>query len=133
MAKQPKPAPAQEPENEAVNDETPLDESQDPPQPEPEVFDNTKLKLADVMNIEYCTDDATKKDLEAILVPLRPMTDVNVKISSGHDMVVTRNHKQVLRVTPLKKGFSFSLAGGKITREGGKDVVLKFIKNDFAE
>ena len=128
MAKKPEPAKVAS-EEEAV-DETPVDAAQDPPKPEPEVYDNTKVQLKDVMNLEYCTDDPTKKSMESMLALLRPMTDVKIAISSGHDMVVTRNHKQVLRLTPLKKGFSVSLAGAKIERpEAAK--VLTFIKNDF--
>jgi len=110
--------------------ETPLDAAQDPPAPEPEVFDNTNLQLKEVMNIDYCVDDGVKKELQSILDLFKPMTDVQVKISSGHDMVCTRNHKQVLRLTPLKRGLSASLNGGKIERWSAPQII-GFVKSDF--
>ena len=123
----------EEQEEEETQEEETVDESDDPPKPEPEVFDNTKLKIEDVMNIEYCEDEDTKKGLNKVVDALKSRTDANVKKASNHDMTVSVNHKQVLKVTPLKKSFSASFHGGATTRDKTADEIVKFIKNDWKE
>jgi len=105
------------------------DESKDPPKPEPEEYDNTNLKIEDVMNIGYVEDEETKKHLNSFVDALKSTT-VHVKIASKHDMSVVKGGKQVLKVCPLKKGLSASINGGKVCRHKPEDI-LNFIKQDF--
>lgn len=129
-------APEDEPLEEENAGEQPIDEDQpvetgeDPPKPEPEIFDNSKLKVEECMNIDYVSDDQVKKDLTEIVDALKDKEKANVKIASNHDMTVAVDRVQKLKITPLKTSFSASFCGGKVERPT-KDAVIDFINNDF--
>lgn len=95
---------------------------------EPTTHDNTALKAEEVMKIGYCEDEKARAELEEIVDALRSKVSLKVDISSGHDMTVKQEGRQILKVTPKKKAYSSSLPDdkGKMVSHS-KKVLINYI------
>ena len=65
-------------------------------------------------NIEYTKDSEARKELFWIIEELRKIPELKLEKTADHDLSAKYKGRTLVKVCPLKKGWSASIAGGKI-------------------
>jgi len=94
----------------------------------PEVED----KYQTVANVKYIKDKEARLDVFAIIDEISKFEQCNLVKTSEHDLSCRVLGKQVLRLCPLKKGWSASIRGEKIQKYT-KDELLSKVKEAIEE
>ena len=94
----------------------------------PEVED----KYQEVANVKYIKDKQARLDVFAIIDEISKFEQCNLVKTSDHDLSVRVRGKQVVRLCPLKKGWSASIRGEKIQKYT-KDGLLSKVKEAMEE
>ena len=89
-------------------------------------------KYQSVANCKYIQDEQARTDVFAIIDEIRKFEQCNLVKTSDHDLSVRVQGKQVLRLCPLKKGWSASILGEKIQKYT-KDELLNKAKKVIEE
>ena len=89
-------------------------------------------KYQEVANVKYIKNEQGRLDVFAIIDEMRKFEQCNLVKTSDHDLSVRVQGKQVLRLCPLKKGWSASIRGEKIQKYT-KDELLSKVKEAIGE
>lgn len=65
-------------------------------------------------NIEYTKDSEARKELFWIIDKLKEVPELKLEKTADHDLSAKYKGRTLVKVCPLKKGWSASIAGGKI-------------------
>ena len=85
-------------------------------------------KYQEVANMNYIQDEQARLDVFAIIDEFRKYEQCNLVKTSDHDLSVRVQGKQILRLCPLKKGWSASVRGEKIRKYTKDELLSKAIK-----
>jgi len=85
-------------------------------------------KYQELANLRYVSDGKTRKELVEIIDELMKIEGLSLKKTGGHDLSVKYKGKQIVKICPLKKGWSASLNGGKI-QSYSKDQIIDAVMN----
>ena len=91
-----------------------------------------EAKYQEVANVRYIKDEQARLDVFAIIDEMSKFEQCNLVKTSDHDLSVRVRGKQVLRLCPLKKGWSASVRGEKIQKYT-KDELLSKVKEAMEE
>jgi hypothetical protein len=89
-------------------------------------------KYQTVANVKYIKDKQARLDVFAIIDEISKFEQCNLFKTSDHDLSVRVQGKQVLRLCPLKKGWSASIRGEKIQKYT-KEELLSKVKDAIEE
>jgi len=84
-------------------------------------------KYQKLCNLNYCRDKKARKEVKEIIDELSKDKDLVLEKISNHDFSVRFKGRQILKICPLKKGWSASLRGAQI-RKDTKENVLSAVR-----
>ena len=79
-----------------------------------EKLGNVEEKYQEVCNLNYIQDKDARDELIEIIDLLRKDESLVLEKTSNHDMSVRFKGRQIVKICPLKKGWSASVNGGRI-------------------
>jgi hypothetical protein len=74
-------------------------------------------------NIEYTKDSEAKKELFWIIDKLKEIPELKLEKTACHDLSAKYKGRTLVKVCPLKKGWSASIGGGKVQQYTKEQVV----------
>jgi len=105
-----------------------VEKKEQPAKSLPEVED----KYQEVANVKYIKDKQARLDVFAIIDEMSKFEQCKLVKTSDHDLSVRVRGKQVVKLCPLKKGWSASVRGEKIQKYT-KDELLSKAKEAMEE
>ena len=93
------------------------------PKKESKQLANVDEKYQEICNLQYVRSAEARKELMELIDALWKINDIVLSKTSNHDLSVRHKGRQIVKVCPLKKGWSASVDGGKV-QSYSKDQVL---------
>lgn len=71
-------------------------------------------KYQELCNLQYVKSAEARKELMELIDDLEKIKELTLQKTSNHDLSVRHKGRQIVKVCPLKKGWSASVDGGKV-------------------
>ena len=84
-------------------------------------------KYQELCNLQYVRSAEARKELMELIDALWKINDIVLSKTSNHDLSVRHKGRQIMKMCPLKKGWSASVDGGKV-QSYTKDQVLSGVR-----
>ena len=84
-------------------------------------------KYQELCNLQYVKSAEARKELKQLIDDLEKIKELTLQKTSNHDLSARFKGRQILKVCPLKKGWSASVDGGKV-QSLAKDQVLSGVR-----
>ena len=97
------------------------------PKKESKQLANVDEKYQELCNLNYVRSAEARKELMELIDALWKINDIVLSKTSNHDLSVRYKGRQIVKVCPLKKGWSASVDGGKV-QSLTKDQVLSGVR-----
>jgi len=97
-----------------------------PPQKD-EPLPKVPEEYQELCNIQYVQDSEARKDLFWIIDKLKENPDLKLEKTADHDLSAKCKGRTLVKVCPLKKGWSASVGGGKI-QQYTKEQILSGVR-----
>jgi len=97
-----------------------------PPQKDP-LVPKVSEEYQELCNIQYAQDSEARKELFWIIDELRKIPELNLEKTAGHDLSAKYKGRTLVKICPLKKGWSASVGGGKI-QQYTKEQILSGVR-----
>ena len=89
-------------------------------------------KYQEVCNLQYVKNADVRKELKQLIDELEKIKELSLQKTSNHDLSVRFKGRQLVKVCPLKKGWSAQLKGGKV-QSYTKDQILSGVRDLMTE
>jgi len=89
-------------------------------------------KYQEICNLQYVRSSEARKELMELIDALWKINDIVLSKTSNHDLSVRHKGRQIVKVCPLKKGWSASVNGSKV-QSLTKDQVLSGVRDMMTE
>ncbi|MCK4416146.1 MAG: hypothetical protein KAU84_03245 [Thermoplasmatales archaeon] len=97
------------------------------PKKESKQLANVEEKYQEICNLQYVRSSEARKELMELIDALWKINDIVLSKTSNHDLSVRHKGRQIVKICPLKKGWSASVDGGKV-QSYTKDQVLSGVR-----
>jgi len=87
-------------------------------------------KYQELCNLNYVRSTEARKELKELIDALWKLEEITMQKISNHDLSVRYKGRQLVKICPLKKGWSASVNGGKV-QNYSKDEVLSKVKEQM--
>jgi len=98
------------------------------PRKESKQLANVDEKYQEICNLQYVRSAEARKELMELIDALWKINDIVLSKTSNHDLSVRHKGRQIVKVCPLKKGWSAQIQGSKV-QSLTKDQVLSGVKD----
>ena len=85
-----------------------------PPPQKDQPLPKVSEEYQELCNIQYVQDSETRKELIWIIEELKKIPDLKLEKTADHDLSAKFKGRTLVKICPLKKGWSASINGGKI-------------------
>ncbi len=85
-------------------------------------------KYQEICNLQYVRSAEARKELMELIDALWKINDIVLSKTSNHDLSVRHKGRQIVKVCPLKKGWSAQIQGGKV-QSYSKEQVLSGVQD----
>ena len=100
----------------------------EPPKKEAKQLATVEEKYQEICNLQYVRSADARKELKELIDELEKINDIVLSKSSNHDLSVRHKGRQIVKVCPLKKGWSAQIQGGKV-QSYSKEQVLSGVQD----
>jgi len=100
----------------------------EPPKKQSKQLANVDEKYQELCNLQYVRSVEARKELMELIDALWKINDIVLSKTSNHDLSVRHKGRQIVKVCPLKKGWSAQIQGGKV-QSYSKDQVLSGVQD----
>jgi len=98
------------------------------PKKESKQLANVEEKYQEICNLQYVRSADARKELMELIDALWKINDIVLSKTSNHDLSVRHKGRQIVKVCPLKKGWSAQIQGGKV-QSYSKDQLLTGVQD----